>query len=170
MRLPWITNRADSVMNRGRVTIMAQLKFIGLFTLPHGGNRNQQGGMSLWCDLQPFVVVWRHFHVAGRNFEESSNTLKRKKKAHKRFSSSLNMMGGYWCVQNLPEWAWTFVSVLERQRAILEDGCHHTVVWQRYTVESWLFGLVSPTQFYASGNVCNLAPFLGQWQGVGLWA
>ena len=25
-----------------------------------------------------------------------------------------------------------FVSVLERQRAILEDGCHHTVVWQRY--------------------------------------
>ena len=24
------------------------------------------------------------------------------------------------------------VSVLERQRAILEDGCHHTVVWQRY--------------------------------------
>ena len=25
-----------------------------------------------------------------------------------------------------------FVSVLERQRAILEDGYHHTVVWQRY--------------------------------------
>ena len=25
-----------------------------------------------------------------------------------------------------------FVSVLERQRAILEDGCDHTVVWQRY--------------------------------------
>ena len=24
------------------------------------------------------------------------------------------------------------VSVLERQRAILEDGYHHTVVWQRY--------------------------------------
>ena len=22
-----------------------------------------------------------------------------------------------------------FVSVLERQRAILEDGCHHTIVW-----------------------------------------
>ena len=25
-----------------------------------------------------------------------------------------------------------FVSVLERQRAILEDRRHHTVVWQRY--------------------------------------
>ena len=25
-----------------------------------------------------------------------------------------------------------FVSVLERQRAILEDECHYTVVWQRY--------------------------------------
>ena len=25
-----------------------------------------------------------------------------------------------------------FVSVVERQRALLEDGCHHTVVWQRY--------------------------------------
>ena len=25
-----------------------------------------------------------------------------------------------------------FVSVLERQKAIMEDGCHHTVVWQRY--------------------------------------
>ena len=23
-----------------------------------------------------------------------------------------------------------FVSVLDRQRAILEDGCHHTVLWQ----------------------------------------
>ena len=27
-----------------RVTIMARLKFISLFTLSHGGNRNQQGG------------------------------------------------------------------------------------------------------------------------------
>ena len=24
-----------------------------------------------------------------------------------------------------------FVSVVERQRALLEDGCHHTVIWQR---------------------------------------
>ena len=40
-----------------------------------------------------------------------------------------------------------FVSVLERQRDGLEDGCHHTVVWQRY-VESLRFGLVGPTYFY----------------------
>ena len=29
----------------------------------------------------------------------------------------------------------------------------------KITVENWLFGLVGPTLFYASGNVCNLAPF-----------
>ena len=47
---------------------MVRLKFIGLFS--HGGNQNQQGGVSLWCGLWAFVVGWRHFHVAGRNFEE----------------------------------------------------------------------------------------------------
>ena len=57
---------------------MVQLKFIDLFTLSHGGNRNQ-GGMSLWCGLQPFVVIWRHFHVAGWNFEEIFQHLKKKK-------------------------------------------------------------------------------------------
>ena len=31
-------------------------------------------------------------------------------------------MFGYLCVQSLPEWAWMFMIVLERQRAILEDG------------------------------------------------
>ena len=29
-----------------------------------------------------------------------------------------------------------FVSVIERLRAILEDGRHHTVVWQRYCKKS----------------------------------
>ena len=47
-----------------------------------------------------------------------------------------------------------FVSMVERQRAILEDGYHHTVVGQRY-----IFGLVGPARFYASGSVCDLAPF-----------
>ena len=45
------------------------------------------------------------------------------------------------------------VSVLGRQRVILEDGCYHKDVWQGI-VESSLLGC-----FYASGNVCNLAPF-----------
>ena len=49
---------------------MARLKFIGLFTLSHGGNRSQQGGVSLWCGLRHFVVVSRHFHMARRSFEE----------------------------------------------------------------------------------------------------
>ena len=58
---------------------MALLKFIDLFTLSHGGNQNQQGGVSLWCGLRPFVVVWQHFHVAGQNFEEILQHLKKKK-------------------------------------------------------------------------------------------
>ena len=64
---------------------MARLKFIGLFTLSQGGNRNQQGGVSLWCGLRPFVVVWWHFHVAGRNFEEILQHLKKKKNSKKIF-------------------------------------------------------------------------------------
>ena len=59
---------------------MARLKFIDLFTLSHGGNRNQQGGVSLWCGLRPFVVVWRYFHVTGRNFEKILQHFKKKKK------------------------------------------------------------------------------------------
>ena len=54
-----------------------------------------------------------------------------KKMALKTISSLLNVKVGYLCMQNLAEWGWMFVSVLERQRAILEDGYHHTVVWQR---------------------------------------
>ena len=59
---------------------MARLKFIGFFTLSHGGNRNQQGRVSLWCGLRPFVVVWRHFHVAGRNFEKIQHLKKKHSK------------------------------------------------------------------------------------------
>ena len=43
--------------------------------------------------------------MAGRNFEEILQHLKKKKKTVKRFSSSLNVMVGYLCVQSLPEWA-----------------------------------------------------------------
>ena len=32
-----------------------------------------------------------------------------------------------------------FVSVLERQRAFLEDRCHHTVVWQRFCRTEFTF-------------------------------
>ena len=47
--------------------------------------------------------------MAGRNFEEILQHLKKnnnkKKNTVKRFSSSLNVMVGYLCVQCLPEWA-----------------------------------------------------------------
>ena len=49
---------------------MTLLKFIGLSTFSHGGGRYEQGGVSLWHDMQPFVVAWWHFHVAGQNFKE----------------------------------------------------------------------------------------------------
>ena len=45
--------------------MMVLLNFIDLFTFSHGGNQNHKGGVSLQCGVQPFVVVWRHFHVAG---------------------------------------------------------------------------------------------------------
>ena len=67
-----------------------------------------KGGMSLSCGLRPFVVVWRHFHVAGQNFKEilqHLNKIKKIKKALKRFCSSLNVTVGRLCVQSLPEWA-----------------------------------------------------------------
>ena len=58
---------------------MARLKFIGLFTLSHGSNRNQQGGrVPLMWAAALFVVVWRYFHMAGWNFEEILQHLKKK--------------------------------------------------------------------------------------------
>ena len=44
----------------------------------------------------------------GGTLKKSSNTKKKKKKKKKtlkRFSSLLNVMVGYLCVQSLPEWA-----------------------------------------------------------------
>ena len=100
------------------------IEFIGLFTLFHGSNRNQQGGhvplmrpaalcsglTALSCG---WVELWRN-----------PPTLKKKKKKKHYKNRLLNVMVGYLCVQNLTEWAWTIV--VERQRAILEDECHHT--------------------------------------------
>ena len=47
--------------------------------------------------------------MAGRNFEEILQHLTNKKQEKtqtlKRFSSLLNVMVGYLCVQSLPEWA-----------------------------------------------------------------
>ena len=75
-----------------------------------------KGGMFLWCGLQPFVVVWWNFHVAGWNFEEILQHYK------KGFSSSLNVTVGYFCMQSLPEWAGMFVSELERRDPSWKTG------------------------------------------------
>ena len=42
--------------------------------------------------------------MAGQNFEEILQHLKKKKRL-KTFCSSLNVMVGYLCEQSLPEWA-----------------------------------------------------------------
>ena len=66
-----------------QVTLMVHLKFISLFTLSHGSNRNQQGGVSLQYGLRPFVVAWWHFHVAGLNLEKILQHLTKKQKKKK---------------------------------------------------------------------------------------
>ena len=125
---------------------------------------NKGGGGSLWCGLPPFVVVWWHFHVAGWTFEEILQHLK----TLKRFCSLL-----WWlalCVYNAClsglECLWMYWKGKEAswKKNII------TQLSGKGTVESWLFGLVGPAQFGASGRVCNLVPFLGQWQRVSLWA
>ena len=44
-----------------------------------------------------------------------------------------------------------FLSVLERVRAILDDGCHHTVVWKRYCTK--VMFRASPPVFMLVGSV-----------------
>ena len=61
--------------------MMALLKSIGLFTFSHGGNQNKQGGGGVSLSgVQPFVVIWQYFNVAGRNFEEILQHLKKHQK------------------------------------------------------------------------------------------
>ena len=69
---------------------MARLKFIGLFALSHGGNRNQQGGVSLWCGL-------RHFHVAWQNFEEILQHL-----VHPKWKENKFIVVNEWMNENTP--------------------------------------------------------------------
>ena len=59
--------------------MMVLLKFIGLFTFS-----NRTGINKGVCGLWPFVVGWQHFHVAGCNFDEILQHL-RKKSARKIF-------------------------------------------------------------------------------------
>ena len=55
---------------------MARLKFCLHF--PMAATGINKGAYPFGYGLRPFVVVWRHFHVAGRNFEEILQPLKKK--------------------------------------------------------------------------------------------
>ena len=63
---------------------MARLKFIGLFTLSHGGNRNQQGGRVPLMWPAALCSGLAALYVAGRNFEEILQHLKKTKKNSKK--------------------------------------------------------------------------------------
>ena len=83
---------------------MARLKFIGLFTLSHGGNWNQQGGcvplmwpVALRSGLAVLSCGW------GGTLKNPP-TLKKKQQTTKKICT-LNVMISYLCVQSLPEWA-----------------------------------------------------------------
>ena len=82
--------------------------------------------------MWPFVVVWWHIHVAGRNFEESSNTEKVNKnfKNTRKSSSLLNVMVSCSCDEHIFGMGFNVFECAGK--VILEDGYHHTVVWQRY--------------------------------------
>ena len=43
------------------------------------------------------------------------------------------------------------LSVLGNVTAILENRCHHTVVWQKYCRKKWLFERMGPAQFVLVG-------------------
>ena len=57
---------------------MARLKFIGLFTLSHGGNRNQQGGCVPLMWPAALCSGLAALSVAGGNFEKILQHLKKK--------------------------------------------------------------------------------------------
>ena len=84
-----------------RVTIVVRLKFIGLFTLSHGGNCNQQRGRvpSMW----PTALCSGLVALSCGRVELSKNPptlkIKNKKKNTKSFSGSLNVMVGYLCAK-----------------------------------------------------------------------
>ena len=131
MLLPWIANRANSLMNNqwGWVTIMVQLNTLVCLHFPMVATTINKGAcLLMWpaalCSGLAEVSMW-----LGRTWKKSSNTYKN---TLKRLSTLLNVMVVYLCVQSFPGWAWMFMSVVKRQRTILEDGYHHTVIWQRY--------------------------------------
>ena len=104
---------------------MVLFKFIGLFTFSHTAALESTWGL---CH---FDAVCGPLQWSGSTFMWLSRTLKNSRK----ISSLFNMIVGYLCKACRSG----SVSVLERQRAFLEDRCHHTVVWQRFCRTQFTF-------------------------------
>ena len=104
---------------------MVLFKFIGLFTFSHTATLESTRGL---CH---FDAVCGPLQWSGSTFTWLSRILKNSRK----ISSLLNMIVGYLCKACRSG----FLSVLERQRAFLEDRCHHTVVWQRFCRTEFTF-------------------------------
>ena len=94
------------------MTVIALLKFTGLFTFSHGGSNGVGGGgvLLMWC--VPLCSGLVALSCGWRNFEEILQ--------HLRFFSLLTCL--FVCVK----FAEVGLNACERQRAILEDGCHHS--------------------------------------------
>ena len=139
---PWIANQGNSnlwIINETGDNIQIHW-LVYIFQWWH---QNQQGGTSLWYGM------W-HYHVAWWNFEEIHT--------HTKISFSLNVMVGY-CVCIA---CWSGVECLWLCWKGREPSWKTGIISQlsgKGIVESLLFGLVGHAHFYASGNVCKLAPF-----------
>ena len=99
---------------------MALLKFIGLFTISNGSNWNQQGGISLWCGLWPFVVTWQLALSCGW-VELWWNPPTLKKKSTIKISY-LECDGWPFVCVKLLKWAWMFVTFWAYTALPLEYG------------------------------------------------
>ena len=104
---------------------MVLFKFIGLFTFSHTTALESTRGL---CHFDP---VCGPLQWSGSTFMWLRRTLKN----YRKISSLLNMMAIFVC----KACGSGFVSVLERQRAFLEDRCHQTVVWQKFCRTEFTF-------------------------------
>ena len=108
-------------------------QFIALFTFSHTAALESTTGCVI-------LMEW-----SGSTFMWLSGTLKNSRK----ISSLLNIMAI--CVCKV---CGSGFGVLERQRAFLEDRCHHTVVWERFCRTEFTFQashyLRKPKSFFAT--------------------
>ena len=128
-----------------RVTIMARLKFIGLFTLSHGGNRNQQGERVPLMWPAAFCSGLAALSCGWAELWKNPPTLKKQtKKARWTWWLAICVckacLSGLGCL-----WVWWKGREPSWKTGII------TQLSGKGTVESWLFGLVGPPDFMLAG-------------------